>query len=44
MRYPTPLGEEVIRHYKAGYDDQDAISLPICEIGRFGWAFTYHNC
>src|SRR5439155_9311126 len=37
VRYPTPLGEEVVRHYKAGYDDQDAISLPICEIGRFGW-------
>jgi molecular chaperone DnaK (HSP70) len=36
-RYPTPPGEEVVRHYAAAYEGQDAISLPICEIGRFGW-------
>jgi molecular chaperone DnaK (HSP70) len=36
-RYPTPPGEEVVRHYAAAYDGQEAISLPICEIGRFGW-------
>jgi molecular chaperone DnaK (HSP70) len=36
-RYPTPIGEEVVRHYAAAYDQQEAISLPICEIGRFGW-------
>lgn len=36
-RYPTPVGEEIVRHYAAAYDGQDAISLPICEIGRFGW-------
>ncbi len=36
-RYPSPPGEEVVRYYAAAYPGQDAISLPICEIGRFGW-------
>jgi len=36
-RYPTPPGAEVVRHYAPSYSGQEAISLPICELGRFGW-------
>lgn len=36
-RYPTPPGAEVVRYYEPAYEGQEAISLPICELGRFGW-------
>ncbi|MDH7571410.1 MAG: Hsp70 family protein, partial [Armatimonadota bacterium] len=35
-RYPTPHGQEVTRYYRVR-PGLDRFSLPICEIGRFGW-------
>ena len=34
--YPTPPGREVVRHYRVR-PGLNRFSLPICEIGRFGW-------
>ncbi|MBI2302142.1 MAG: Hsp70 family protein [Armatimonadetes bacterium] len=34
--YPTPRGAEVVHHYQVR-PGMDRFSLPICELGRFGW-------
>jgi molecular chaperone DnaK (HSP70) len=36
LRYPTPPGQEVVRHYRVR-PGLNRFSLPVCEIGRFGW-------